>query len=213
MVKQDAMNVFLGFYIPSETSMHLWDLDSDYYLHNRYLRPPAPYINRILYEQNRLNRSNSSSNRLEIKNAVSSNAQLKHSKIAKKYFIQNRDLLKLKAVEKKEEMGRIEGVEDVEKGTLKGIENLRESGDEQVEERDKNLPREEVEGDDEEAIGECISPRLVLSYSLLPSPLHACSSPSLHTLPYLSYSHPSLPRSFALHYASLIYTPPFCFLH
>jgi hypothetical protein len=154
MVKQDAMNVFLGFYIPSETSMHLWDLDSDYYLHNRYLRPPAPYINRILYEQNRLNRSNSSSNRLEVKNAVSRKAQLKHSRIAKKYFIQNRDLLKLKAVEKKEEIRRIEGVEKADKSPQKTIENLCEIEDENGKGRDKNVPREDVEGDEEDAIGE-----------------------------------------------------------
>ena len=51
MVKQDAMNVFLGFYIPNEMLVPLWDLDSDYHLHNRISRPPTPYIDRILYEQ------------------------------------------------------------------------------------------------------------------------------------------------------------------
>lgn len=134
--------------------MHLWDLDSDYYLHNRYLRPPAPYINRILYEQNRLNRSNSSSNRLEIKNAVNRKLLSNHSKIAKKYFIQSRDLLKMKAVEKKEETGRIEGVLEPEKGAQKSIEYLNEREDENGGGRDKIVPREDIEGDDEEAIGE-----------------------------------------------------------
>ena len=54
MVKQDAMNVFLGCYIPTEMSVHLWDLDSDYYLHNRSYRPPTPHTNRILHEVNLL---------------------------------------------------------------------------------------------------------------------------------------------------------------
>ena len=54
MVKQDAMNVFLGFYIPNEMLVPLWDLDSDYYLHNRISRPSTPYINRILYQENQL---------------------------------------------------------------------------------------------------------------------------------------------------------------
>ena len=101
-----------------------------------------------------MNRSNSSSNRLEIKNAVSRKLLSNHSKIAKKYFIQNRDLLKLKAVEKKEEMGKIEGVEEAEKGMQKSIEDGSESEDEHVGGRDKNVPREDVEGDEEDAIGE-----------------------------------------------------------
>jgi hypothetical protein len=54
MVKQDAMNVFLGFYIPQEMTVPLWDLDSDYYLHNRSYRPPTPHINRILFDEHRL---------------------------------------------------------------------------------------------------------------------------------------------------------------
>ena len=166
--------------------MHLWDLDSDYYLHNRYLRPPAPYINRILYDQNRLNRSNSSSNRLEIMNAVSRKLLSNHSKIAKKYFIQNRDLLKLKTGKRKEEIERIEGVEEAEKVARKSIENLSESEDENGEGRDKIVPREGIEGDEEDAIGELSSPRLVLSYSLLPSHLHACLSPPLPTPPHLT---------------------------
>ena len=33
-VKQDAMNLFLGCFIPSTTEPTLWDTDSDYYLHN-----------------------------------------------------------------------------------------------------------------------------------------------------------------------------------
>jgi hypothetical protein len=54
MVKQDAMNVFLGFYIPQEMTVPLWDLDSDYYLHNRSYKPPTPHINRILFDEHRL---------------------------------------------------------------------------------------------------------------------------------------------------------------
>ena len=33
-LKQDAINVFLGTFTPSEEDIPLWDLDSDYYLHN-----------------------------------------------------------------------------------------------------------------------------------------------------------------------------------
>ena len=196
MVKQDAMNVFLGFYIPSETSMHLWDLDSDYYLHNRYLRPPAPYINRILYEQNRLNRSNSSLNRFEMKNAVSRRSLTKHSKIAKKYFIQSRDFLKVKTREKVE---RIEGVEESEKGPQMSIENESESEDEKVEGRDKSVPVEDREGDEEDAIGEHNSPSLVLSSPHLPN---LRSSP----LPFP-------PHLTSPHHTSLLHTPPLYFLH
>ena len=29
------MNVFLGFYVPHDMLVPLWDLDSDYYLHNK----------------------------------------------------------------------------------------------------------------------------------------------------------------------------------
>ena len=33
-LKQDAMNLFLGYYIPSNNTTPLWELDNDYYLHN-----------------------------------------------------------------------------------------------------------------------------------------------------------------------------------
>ncbi len=49
MVKQDAMNVFLGCYIPNDKKVSLWDLESDYNLHNKALHPPLPYINRLLF--------------------------------------------------------------------------------------------------------------------------------------------------------------------
>lgn len=138
-MKQDAMNVFLGFYIPSETSMHLWDLDSDYYLHNRYLRPPIPYINRILYEQNRLNRSNSDSdaNRVEMKNTLNSNSMSKHLKISKKYFIQSPALLKLKAAEEKvEAVDGLKEIEEIERVTIRNIES--DSEDEKGTERESD---------------------------------------------------------------------------
>ena len=54
MVKQDAMNVFLGFYVPNEMIQPLWDLDSDYFLHNKTLRPPVPSVNKILYREDHL---------------------------------------------------------------------------------------------------------------------------------------------------------------
>ncbi|TDH73222.1 hypothetical protein CCR75_003998 [Bremia lactucae] len=36
--KQDAINIFLGHFVPSENSLPLWELDSDYYLHNFEVR-------------------------------------------------------------------------------------------------------------------------------------------------------------------------------
>lgn len=33
-LKQDAMNLFLGFYLPFRHSVPLWELETDYYLHN-----------------------------------------------------------------------------------------------------------------------------------------------------------------------------------
>eukprot|EP01031_Cornospumella_fuschlensis_P036475 gene36475-44250_t len=51
MVKQDAMNVFLGCFVPSQSNIPLWDLESDYHLHNPYLRPPPPPIYQVLYEE------------------------------------------------------------------------------------------------------------------------------------------------------------------
>lgn len=51
MVKQDAMNIFLGCFVPAESSIPLWDLESDYHLHNISLHPPRPKIYRILYNE------------------------------------------------------------------------------------------------------------------------------------------------------------------
>ena len=34
--KQDAMNLFLGHFIPRPGHANIWDLDSDYYLHSGY---------------------------------------------------------------------------------------------------------------------------------------------------------------------------------
>src|SRR3546814_2110568 len=33
-IKQDAMNLFLGYFIPKMCASHLWDIDNDFYLHN-----------------------------------------------------------------------------------------------------------------------------------------------------------------------------------
>jgi hypothetical protein len=49
-VKQDAMNLFLGFFQPYQHHYALWDLESDYFLHNKLLYPPRPEINSILYD-------------------------------------------------------------------------------------------------------------------------------------------------------------------
>ncbi|CAM9450333.1 unnamed protein product, partial [Phaeothamnion confervicola] len=37
-LKQDAMNLFLGYYVPLEHDLPLWELDSDYYLHNTHVQ-------------------------------------------------------------------------------------------------------------------------------------------------------------------------------
>lgn len=49
MLKQDSMNVFLGCYIPHESSIPLWDLENDWYLHNLLLRPPSPPVYKLLF--------------------------------------------------------------------------------------------------------------------------------------------------------------------
>jgi hypothetical protein len=51
MVKQDAMNVFLGCFQPTENGTPLWDLESDYNLHNQSLCPPPPLVNKVLFEK------------------------------------------------------------------------------------------------------------------------------------------------------------------
>ena len=37
-LKQDAMNLFLGYYVPNLHPIHLWDMESDYYLHNFHVK-------------------------------------------------------------------------------------------------------------------------------------------------------------------------------
>lgn len=36
-LKQDAMNLFLGYYVPSRNTLPLWELDNDSYLHNLHV--------------------------------------------------------------------------------------------------------------------------------------------------------------------------------
>jgi len=50
-VKQDSINLFLGHFIPSESKLALWELESDYHLHNKYLRPKNPYSDEVLLSQ------------------------------------------------------------------------------------------------------------------------------------------------------------------
>lgn len=111
MVKQDAMNVFLGFYIPQEMTTPLWDLDSDYYLHNRMYRPPTPHINRILLEVRRLSGGSASCTDFtllgeagETKKERESSSRAMREEVARKYFINTRAL-------QKEELGRISDTE------------------------------------------------------------------------------------------------------
>jgi hypothetical protein len=47
-VKQDAMNLFLGYFQPAMHDFNLWDLETDYFLHNRLLHPPRPDVDSIL---------------------------------------------------------------------------------------------------------------------------------------------------------------------
>lgn len=35
--KQDAMNIFLGYFVPTSNGTQLWDLETDYYLHNTHV--------------------------------------------------------------------------------------------------------------------------------------------------------------------------------
>ena len=37
-LKQEAMNLFLGHYIPSQSPLPLWELENDYYLHNFHVK-------------------------------------------------------------------------------------------------------------------------------------------------------------------------------
>ena len=37
-LKQDAINVFLGNFVPSDAEPPLWELESDYYLHNFHVQ-------------------------------------------------------------------------------------------------------------------------------------------------------------------------------
>lgn len=36
--KQDAINLFLGYFVPDSTRTPLWELDTDYYLHNFHVQ-------------------------------------------------------------------------------------------------------------------------------------------------------------------------------
>lgn len=36
--KQAAMNIFLGYFVPSSSRTALWDLDDDYFLHNSHVQ-------------------------------------------------------------------------------------------------------------------------------------------------------------------------------
>lgn len=48
-LKQDAMNLFLGYFIPRDVETPLWELENDYALHNMLLAPPETLSNIILY--------------------------------------------------------------------------------------------------------------------------------------------------------------------
>lgn len=48
-VKQDAMNLFLGYFVPSREELPLWEMESDYFLHNAYFSPPQPLVDAVLF--------------------------------------------------------------------------------------------------------------------------------------------------------------------
>jgi hypothetical protein len=131
MVKQDAMNVFLGFYIPQEMTVPLWDLDSDYYLHNRSYRPPTPHVNRILFDEHRLSRNNAGASSrdfmllgemegTERERERDGSSRVMQEEVARKYFIntpamQNQGVLMIGDSEAKGSLGFTEGRENKEK--------------------------------------------------------------------------------------------------
>ena len=49
-LKQDAINVYLGIYIPIYNSIPLWEYESDYFLHNNGFRPPISNVIQLLYD-------------------------------------------------------------------------------------------------------------------------------------------------------------------
>lgn len=44
-LKQDAMNLLLGYYIPYRHSVPLWEMETDYYLHNMHIRDGRSSLN------------------------------------------------------------------------------------------------------------------------------------------------------------------------
>ena len=57
-VKQDAINLFLGHFVPIQSKTSLWELESDYHLHNKLLRPHPPFSDDLLLVANRTDFSN-----------------------------------------------------------------------------------------------------------------------------------------------------------
>lgn len=49
-LKQDAMNLFLGYFLPSQSDSPLWDLENDYFMHNKMLHPEQPISYKMLYD-------------------------------------------------------------------------------------------------------------------------------------------------------------------
>ena len=49
-LKQDAINVYLGIYIPIYNSIPLWEYESDYFLHNKGFRPPISSVIQLLFD-------------------------------------------------------------------------------------------------------------------------------------------------------------------
>ena len=50
-VKQDAINLFLGHFVPIQSKTSLWELESDYHLHNKNLRHSLHFADELLLNQ------------------------------------------------------------------------------------------------------------------------------------------------------------------
>ncbi|GMH92693.1 hypothetical protein TrST_g1793 [Triparma strigata] len=50
-LKQDAMNLFLGYFVPKENETPLWELDNDYYLHNFHVQAGSSTSN-MFFQKN-----------------------------------------------------------------------------------------------------------------------------------------------------------------
>lgn len=105
-MKQDAINLFLGLYIPSKHSIPLWELESDYHLHNSHLNSSTivalRHLKKYQFRNNETKENDlqgeSSSDRLEaVKERFSFQVDSLSSwwKVSLQYYITQRMWMKL----------------------------------------------------------------------------------------------------------------------